>query len=147
MASWSLTLSGLIQRNIWVLAYPFAACADWLVGCSRHPVSFLLAQWLGFRFTVLCASMCVVHNTAWVQKCILIPNWRQQWIPCGRISQKSVFIHICSFYLSKVIFFKWRKRPFWIYAFRKKCWDFCEGHWGYIFFKRFKEVKSSIKTS
>ena len=58
------------------MAYPFAACADWLVGCSRHPVSSLLAQWLGFRFTVLCASVCVVHNTACVllsaQKCWLI---------------------------------------------------------------------------
>ena len=54
---------GLIQRNICVMAYPFAACADWLVGCSRHPISSLLAQWLGFRFTVLCASVCVVHNT------------------------------------------------------------------------------------
>ena len=64
LAPWSLTLTGLIQRNICVLAYPFAACTDWLVGCSRLPVSSLLAQWLGFRFTVLCASVCVVHNTA-----------------------------------------------------------------------------------
>ena len=35
---------GLNQRNICVMAYPFAACADWLVGCSRHPVSSLLAR-------------------------------------------------------------------------------------------------------
>ena len=42
---------GLIQRNICIMAYPFAACADWLVGYSRHPVRSLLAQWLGFRFT------------------------------------------------------------------------------------------------
>ena len=76
VAPWSLTLSGLIQRNIFVMAYTFAACADWLVGCSRHPVSSLLAQWLGFRFAVLCASVCVVHNTACVllaaQRCWLI---------------------------------------------------------------------------
>ena len=50
------------------MAYPFAACTDWLVGCSRHPVSSLLAQWLGFRFTVLCVSVCVVHNT----NCVLL---------------------------------------------------------------------------
>ena len=68
VAPWSLTLSGLIHRNICVMAYPFAACADWLVGCSRHPVSSLLGQWLGFRFTFLCASVCVVHNTA----CVLL---------------------------------------------------------------------------
>ena len=42
---------GLIQRYICVMAYPFAASADWLVGCSRHFVSSLLAQCLGFRFT------------------------------------------------------------------------------------------------
>ena len=50
------------------MAYPFAAFADWLVCCSRHPVSYLLGQWLGLRFTVLCASVCVVHNTA----CVLV---------------------------------------------------------------------------
>ena len=68
VAPWRLTLSGLIQRNICVMTYPFAACADWLVGSTRHPVRSLLAQWLGFRFTVLCASVCVVHNTA----CVLL---------------------------------------------------------------------------
>ena len=68
VALWSRTLSGLIQRNIFVMAYPFAACADWLVGCSRHPVSSLLAHWLGFRFTILCASVCMVQNTA----CVLL---------------------------------------------------------------------------
>ena len=38
----SLTFSGLIQRNICEMAYPSAACADWLIGCSRHPVNSLL---------------------------------------------------------------------------------------------------------
>ena len=51
-----------------VMAYLFAACTDWLVGSSRHPVSSLLSQWSGFRFTVLCASVCVVRSNA----CVLL---------------------------------------------------------------------------
>ena len=51
VAPWSHTLSGLIRSNIRVMAYTFAACTDWLVGYSRHPVRSLLAQWLGFGFT------------------------------------------------------------------------------------------------
>ena len=38
------------------------------------------------------------------QNCVLLPNWRQKQIPCGRMIQKSVLIHIYSFYVSKVIF-------------------------------------------
>ena len=68
VAPWSLTLSGLIQGNICVMAYLFAACADWLVGCSRHPVSFFWRSRWGFRFTVLCASVCVIRNT----DCVLL---------------------------------------------------------------------------
>ena len=34
------------------MAYPFAACTDWLVGCSRHPVSSLLER------SIVCSKGC-----------------------------------------------------------------------------------------
>ena len=84
---------GLIQRNIWVMAYPFAACADWLFGCSRHPVSYLLVQWLGFRFTVLCASVCMVHKTS----CVILFAPR-----CWLISVQACSCPMCLCTVSKI---------------------------------------------
>ena len=60
---------------------------------------------------------------------------------------KKVYLFIFVAFICQKLFFHNGAGGHWIYVSRKKCRDFREGYWGLIFFKRFKEVKSIIKTS
>ena len=74
-------------------------------------------------------------------------NTKQKWIPCGRIFQKSVFIYICSFYMSKVIFSYDAGGHFGFTPLEKNAGIFARDMGANFFPKRFKEVKSIVKTS
>ena len=93
-------------------------------------------------------KLCFTKNLGFLgNKSVLIPNWHQERIYCGRIIQKSVFNYIYSFYMSKVSFYNGASDHFGFMPLEKNAGIFARDIGAKCFLKGFKEVNPIVKTS